>query len=395
MRHAPAEGRECGFPKDPTMTTTNQDVTDRRDQNDEVDRTELHDVADIGADRPTVIVTGSAGLIGQRVCSRLAERGYFVFGFDRAGLGEPPKGPYVRDVEFDVTDYSNVRWAMEDVRRARGDKLASVVHLAAYYDFSGEESDLYEKVTVEGTDRLLNHLQSFALEQFVFSSTMLVHAPCKPGERITEDSPIEAKWPYPKSKVETEKLIVEGHPQINSVLLRIAGVYDEKGQQPTLVQQIKRIWEKDMESHLFPGDLDAGQSSVHIEDTVDAIVKTVERRGDVPAKTPILVGEADPPSYGELQNRIGELLHGREWATTNIPAWFAKAGAWAKEKTVGSFIKPFMVDMASDHYALDISRARQMIGWEPKHKLLDVLPTICQNLKDDPAGWYKANDLES
>ena len=355
---------------------------------------ELHDISDVAADRPTVIVTGSGGLLGKRVCERLDEAGYFVFGFDRAGFPEPPKGPHVRDVEFDLTDYANVRWAMEDVRKARGSTLASVVHLAAYYDFSGEDSPLYDKVTVEGTDRLMNHLQDFELEQFLFSSTMLVHAPCQVGDHIAEDSPIQAKWPYPKSKVETEKIITEGHPQMKSVLLRIAGVYDEWGQQPTLVQQMKRIWEKDMESHLFPGDVRAGQSAVHLEDTVDAILATVERRHDIPPKTPILVGEADPPSYENLQHKLGELLHGKEWSTVHIPEWFAKAGAFAKDKTVGSFIKPFMVDMASDHYALDLSRAKDLLGWQPKHRLLDFVETIADNLKRDPDQWYKKNGLE-
>lgn len=354
---------------------------------------ELHDVADIKADRPTVIVTGSAGLIGWNVCKRLAEAGYFVFGFDRAGIGEPPKGPYVRDVEFDVTDYSNVRWAMEDVRKSRGDHLAGVVHLAAYYDFSGEDSPLYEKVTIEGTDRLLNHLQSFKLEQFIFSSTMLIHKPVAPGEHITEDTPLEGDWGYPKSKIETEKLIIDGHPQVNSVLLRIAGVYDDWGQQPTLVQQIKRIWEKDLQSHLFPGDLRAGQSAVHLEDTVDAIVATVENRGKIPPRTPILIGEPDPPSYEALQHRIGELLHGKEWSTVNIPAWFAKAGAYVQDKTIGGFIKPFMIEMAGDHYALDISRARELLGWQPKHDLLKHLEVICANLKKDPDRFYKENKL--
>ena len=37
----------------------------------------------------------------------------------------------------------------------------AVVHLAAYYDFSGEPSDLYERVTVQGTLRLLNGLKAF------------------------------------------------------------------------------------------------------------------------------------------------------------------------------------------------------------------------------------------
>lgn len=362
----------------------------------DTDKTPLHDVADIDADRPTVIVTGSGGLLGARVCEELAERGYFVFGFDRAGFPEPPKGPHVRDVEFDVTNYANVRWAMEDVRKTRGDHLAAVVHLAAYYDFTGEDSPLYQKVTIEGTDRLLNALQSFEVEQFLFSSTMLVHAPCKPGEHLNEDSPLEGKWAYPASKIKTEQLITEGHPQVRSVLLRIAGVYDEWGQQPTLVQQIKRIWEKDLESHVFPGDTDAGQSPIHLEDAVSSILATVEKRKEIPAGTPILIGEADPPSYAELQDAIGELLHGKEhWSTIRIPAAVAKAGAYVQDKTIGSFIKPFMVDMASDHYALDLTRAKNLLDWEPKHRLMDVLPTICRNLKENPEKWYKENGLKS
>lgn len=362
--------------------------------------TELHDVADVQADRPNVIVTGSSGMIGSEVCRRLAEAGYFVFGFDRVGLPEPPKGPFVRDVEFDVTDYANVRWAMEDVRRARGNHIASVVHLAAYYDFSGEDSPLYEKVTVEGTDRILNHLQSFDLEQFVFSSTMLVHKPCKPGEHIAEDWPLEGKWPYPQSKIKTEKLITQGHPQVNSALLRIAGVYTDWGEQPTLAQQIKRIHERDLEGHLYPGDLDAGQSLVHLDDCVDAIARAVERRRDIPPQTPILIGEPDPPSYRQLQETIGEVLHGKEWRTLHIPEWLAKVGAWAQQQAAvvtgeEPFIRPFMVELASDHYALDISRARNLLGWQPRHDLLRELPSILRRLLDDPQAWYRKNGFDA
>lgn len=347
--------------------------------------------------RPTVIVTGSAGLLGSLVCTQLAERGYEVFAFDRVGMPEPPKSlPNVHDVEFEATDYAVVRGACEEVRRRAGDRLASVVHMAAYYDFSGEDSPLYKKVTIEGTDRLLNALGSFEVEQFLFTSTMLVHAPCAVGEHIREDHPLEAKWPYPDSKIKTEELIRDGHPQVRSVLLRIAGVYDEMGQQPTLVQQIKRIYERDFQGHFFPGDTATGQSSVHIDDCVDAIVRTVERRESIPPGTPILIGEADPPSYEELQERIGELIHGEAWSTMYVPKALAKVGAAVVDAASGgeAFIKPFMVNMADDHYALDISRAKELLGWQPRHRLIDFLPTIIENLKNDPKGWYRANKLD-
>lgn len=348
-------------------------------------------------DRGCVIVTGSSGLLGRSVCERLANRGYQVFGFDRVGPPEPPKSlPNVHDIECDVTDYASVRGATEKAHRMSSGKLASCVHAAAYYDFSGEDSPLYEKVTINGTDRLLNALQDFEVEQFIFTSTMLVHRPCEVGSHLREDDPLEAKWPYPRSKIETERLIRDGHPGVRSVLLRIAGVYTDFGKQPTMVQQMKRIHEKDFESYFYPGNPSAGQSMVHIDDTVRSIVATVERRKEIEPKTAILIGERDPMSYEELQDEIGVGLYGDEWSTIQIPKAVAKVGATVNETLSGgeSFIKPFMVDMADDHYALDTTRASDLLGWQPEHNIRQVLPGIVERLKNDPDRWYEQNGLE-
>jgi UDP-glucose 4-epimerase len=347
-------------------------------------------------DRPSVLVTGSSGLLGHRVCERLAESGYEVFGFDRVGRPEPPKlREHVHDVECDLTNYMNVRKAVENVLdRSRG-KLASVIHLAAYYDFSGADSKLYEDVTVNGTDRLLNALSNAEVDQFIFSSTMLVHQPCEVGEHIDENTPLEAKWPYPQSKIETERLIKEAHPSVNSVCLRIAGVYTDWGTQPTLVQQIRRIYEKDFESYVFPGDSDAGQSSVHLEDAVAAICKTVDRSTAIAPGSAFLIGESDPPSYKALQKRIGELIHGDAWPTLYVPPTVARVGAAAIDSVSSgtSFIKPFMIGMADDHYALDLSHSKSVLGWHPEHALMEHLPIIIENLKQDPDQWYRRNGL--
>ncbi len=351
----------------------------------------------MGEKRPAVIVTGSSGLLGRPVCVRLADLGYEVFGFDRVGLPEPPKEhPFVHDVECDITSYENVRGAVADVSRRTEGVLASVVHMAAYYDFSGEDSPLYEKITVNGTDRLLNALSEFKLEQFIFTSTMLVHAPCEPGKRISESDPLQAKWAYPQSKIDTERLIRDGHPEVPSVFLRIAGVYTEFGRQPTLVQQIKRIYEKDFQSHFFPGNTDAGQSAVHLDDAVEAIVATVEHRQDIEPKTAILIGEPDPVSYETLQDTLGQLIHGRDWTTLYVPKALAKVGAAVSDHLAGgdSFIKPFMVSMADDHYAIDITRARELLHWQPKHNLLNELPEIVSRLIKDSAQWYRKNGME-
>jgi nucleoside-diphosphate-sugar epimerase len=58
------------------------------------------------------------------------------------------------------------------------------------------------------------------------------------------------------------------------------------------------------------------------------------------------------------------------------------------------FIRPWMIDFADDHYELDISRAKRLLGWEPKRSLEETLPIMIQNLQQNPDAWYKMNQLE-
>ena len=340
-----------------------------------------------------VLITGGSGFIGSALIKRLSDD-YTLVGLDRPGLPDPPSPAQMVDV--DLGSDESVRAALEKVRTRFGDRIASVVHLAAYYDISGEPNPLYEKITVQGTRRLIDGLKEFEVEQFVFASTMLVHRPTyAPDERINEDSPVDPAWAYPESKVETEALLRERHGDIPVVLLRLAGVYDDMGHSPFLAQQISRIYEHRVAAHLYPGMLCTAQSFVHLDDLTDAVARLIERRKTLPPELPLLIGEPDALGYDEAQDIIGRTLHGEDWTTLRIPKPVAKAGAWLQtEATEGeSFIKPWMVGESNAHYILDVSRARELLGWEPRHSLRDTLPKMVEALRKDPSGWYKANKL--
>src|SRR5712691_7607517 len=284
-----------------------------------------------------VVVTGSSGFIGRAVVLRLA-RTFRIVGFDReAGHTHPPRE--AECVCIDLTSDESVQAGFERVRYAYGDQIVSVVHLAAYYDFSGEPSPLYDEITVRGTGRLLRALQAFEVEQFVFSSTMLVHAPCQPGERINEDWPLEPKWDYPRSKVATEDLIRQERGAIHTVSLRIAGVYSDDCHSIPLANQIQRIFERTLTSKVFPGDISHGQAFVHLDDVVEALAKTVDARDQLASDEAILVGEPDTLSYDDLQRALATLIHGEEWETRSIPKALAKTGAWLEEHVPGA--EPF------------------------------------------------------
>jgi len=342
--------------------------------------------------KPVVLVTGSSGLIGKRVIEKLSPA-YQCIGLDK--VGNPNANITSENIGLDITDPISIEAALGRVTFAYGNEIASVIHLAAYYDFAGEPSDLYEKVTVKGTENLLKGLQPLNVKQFIFSSTNLVYKPTEPGKKINEDWPLDPSWDYPESKVKTEKLIHKKRGKIPVAILRLSGVYNEEGNSIPIGHQIQRIFEKDVTSHFFPGDLLHGNAFVHLEDLDEAIARTVEKRNELPPEITLNISESTTYSYEELQNIIGELIHGKEWKTFEIPKPLAKAGAWAQDLVGDPFIKPWMIDLADDHYEMDISRAQQYLGWTPRHDLGETLPKIIENLKKDPTLWFEDNKLNA
>lgn len=343
-----------------------------------------------------VFITGCNGRIGSAVMQRLTGRYSDVVGLDRNAPTPPPPG-CVR-IAADIGSEESMREALRILRDHHGTHITSVIHLAAYYDFLGKPSPLYEQITVGGTQQLLRGLNEggFEIEQFVFSSTMLVHKPAEPGQFITEEWPLGPTWAYPQSKVRTEEIIRQEREQIPIVILRLAGVYDDVCHSPPIAHQIQRIYERQLAGHLYSGETSHGQSFVHLDDVVDAIEQAVQRRAQLPWDTTVLIGEPETLSYDELQHSFMRLIHGTSSETHSVPGLIAKVGAWAQDHLPGQdpFIKPWMIDRANDHYALDITRAREVLGWQPHRSLRHTLPKMVAALHADPIGWYREHGLE-
>ena len=342
--------------------------------------------------KDVVVITGSGGLIGSALIPALLNQ-YHVVGMDL----NPPEGKVKHDyIQCDLTDEESVLGSLKMLHDRVGRQIASVIHLAGYYDFSGEPSPLYKDLTVEGTRRLLRGLQALEVEQFVFSSTHILLKPSETGEPVTEITKAEPSWEYPESKLETEIVIQQLHGSIPAVVLRVAGVYDENGHTVPIAQQVDRIARKEMQSYLFPGDPESGQAYVHVDDLVDCIQLVIEHRSSLPPYEVFLVAEPDKMTYEELQDQIGELIHGRAWPTIRIPKPVAKAGAWITEKIKGedeTFIRPWMIDHADDDYPVSIEHAQKTLGWNPQHRLRYTLPVIVGKMKQNPQEWRRINGL--
>ncbi len=96
------------------------------------------------AKRTTVIVTGSTGYIGSALINSSAGR-FSLVGLDRAATRQPP--PAAECICIDLTSEDSIAAGLQRVRMAYGTRIASVIHLAAYFDLTGEPNPLYDEIT--------------------------------------------------------------------------------------------------------------------------------------------------------------------------------------------------------------------------------------------------------
>jgi nucleoside-diphosphate-sugar epimerase len=217
------------------------------------------------------------------------------------------------------------------------------------------------------------------------------------GYGPSAEVPLAGKWAYPQSNMQAEQVICQYQGTLPAVLLRMAGIYTDMCDSMPLAHQMRRIYERRLTSRLYPGNTAHGQSFLHVDDLVEALWRIVERRAQLPRRAVMLLGEPVTYSYDQLQRELARLLHGIEdWTTRQIPKAMAKTGAWMQDRLPrieAPFIKPWMIDMADDHYELDIRRARTLLDWQLRHRLLTTLPRIIDVMQADPAGWYKRHKL--
>ncbi|MBI3901301.1 MAG: NAD(P)-dependent oxidoreductase, partial [Chlamydiia bacterium] len=340
------------------------------------------------------VITGSSGRIGTRIIHRLAQR-YQTIGLDFVGITS--EEPSMEFVYVDLSSDHSVERAFARIREAYGNRIASIIHLAAFYSFEGTHLELYDAITVNGTRRVIEQAKKFEVEQFIFTSTMLVHEPTERGVIQNEESPISGKWHYPASKVRTERVIHEEAGGMPYVIVRIGGCYDEECNCVPISQHISRIYEKQLASVVFPGNTSHGVPYTHFEDLTEMIVTLLEKRKQLPKALTYLCCEEDSISYRDLQIAIGQLVHGvKKWPMIRVPKWFAKFGSWVQNQIPffpKPFIKPWMVDLADDNYEFSMDKAKRELGWVPKRSLRNTLPKMIENLQVNPVAWYKRHKI--
>lgn len=300
------------------------------------------------AESPSVLVTGSSGVIGTALVQRLLENGTDVRGIDR----QP--NPW-SDAVQEVT--SEVDLLADDARERLPADTDTVVHLAAH-------SRVRDSVTnpLEATKNIemLSTMLEYAKEtgsNFVFTSSREVYG--YQGKTIYHESDAgvrDVKNPYGASKVGGESL-VEAYGEcygIRSCTLRLSNVYGRFDSYnrviPLFIAQAARG-----EDLTVYGD-NKLLDFLYIDDCIDALVRSVDRLNSVNGEV-MNVGSGE----GHSLLRLAELL--AETFDTDI------------DVTVDSN-RPGEVD----RYVANLDRSSRLLGFEPAWSLEDGL--------DETVTWY-------
>ena len=294
--------------------------------------------------RVDVLVTGGAGFIGGHLVRALVKAGYSVRVLDNLSTGSLDNiGDLISSVEFvkgDVRDFNVVKEA------ARG--VDAVVHLAALVDVaeSFEKPDLYFEVNVKGTYNVVRACRGVRV--LVYASSCAVYG--EPSRVPTpEDHPTSPNSPYALSKVYGEALVeaLAEKRGYRPVVLRFFNVYgpgQSRAYAGVVLEFVKRVSRG--EPPVIYGDGSQTRDFIHVRDAVKAVLKALVNEG---AKGVFNVGSGVSVSINELAKLVLKLA-GRE-----------------DLKPVYAPPRPGDVKRSQ----ADISRARRVLGFEPRVKLED------------------------
>ncbi|MET1075083.1 MAG: NAD-dependent epimerase/dehydratase family protein [Umezawaea sp.] len=282
-----------------------------------------------------VLVTGASGFIGRAVVEHLLATGHEPRVLTHAAPG--PDG--VEAVHGDLLDRASVARAAADVD--------AVVHLAAVGRVreSFEEPLRYYDLNVGGT---LNVLAARP-ERLVFASTGTVYAPS--AHPLTEDDPRAPATPYAATKVAAEDAVAWAARAglVGAATLRLFNAAGGGDRDTTrVITRAVEVAAGRVESLSVFGDGSAVRDFVHVRDVAAAVVLALGRTA---------VGRHDVVNIGATAASVQDVVAAVE-RVTGKPVRLAHAPAHEGEVPV---------------LRADTSRAREVLGWEPRHSALDDL----------------------
>jgi len=167
-----------------------------------------------------VPITGHDGYLGSVMSPRFVEAGYEVVGLDTGYYAECALVP----VEISVP---TLRKDLRDLEPQDLEGFEAVVHLAALSNDPIGNLNLAwtEEINYRASVRLAELAKAAGVRRFLFSSSCIMYGMSE-ASTVTEDSPLDPKTAYARSKVKSERAIAQlAGPHFSPTFLRNGTIY--------------------------------------------------------------------------------------------------------------------------------------------------------------------------
>ena len=323
-----------------------------------------------------ILVTGATGFTGSHLVKRLLTAGHQVSCLVR------PNSNYrhlekigCRILTGDIRDKAAVTPAAADAE--------IIFNIAAIFRTWGLQDNVYYQTHVDGVRNLLEGVTPGRIKRFIHCSTIGVHGDIK-NPPANENSPFRPGDIYQKTKLEAEQLALDYYRNKNIpvVVIRPAGIYG-----PGDKRFLKLFRAIARRKFIMIGSGRTLWHPVYINDLVTAFELAMTAK-NIEGKAFIIGG----PKYltlNELANHIADALNIPR-PRLHIPAKPIQLAGSLCESVCKPFnIRPPLfrsrVDFFTKTRAFDISRAKQLLGYQPQYDIITGTRLT--------ADWYRKHKL--
>ncbi len=346
--------------------------------------------------KPALVITGASGFVGRHLLDVLTSS-YRIYGIARRSQSRSgaPEHPNISWFQADIGERPQIAAAFEAIARERG--VETVLHLAAHYDFTGDEHPEYMRTNVGGLRNVLDLCKQYGARHFIFSSSVAACRIPRPGGVLTEDSPPDGDHIYARTKGLGEAMLREYNDSFPWTTVRFAALFSDWCEYPPLFMFLSTWLSFAWNSHVLGGKGKSAIPYMHVRDLVTFMQRLLERKGAFAGQT--LVASPDGcTSHEDLFHAATLNFFGSRHKPIHMPRLICGPGMYMRD-LAGIFLgerpfeRPWMARYIDTQMAIDSSRTRERLGWAPRPRLEIIrrMPFLVENLKSDPHEWNRRN----
>jgi nucleoside-diphosphate-sugar epimerase len=347
---------------------------------------------------PRLIITGSSGFIGKRLLDGLKDR-FEIVGLARRSQSRcgAPRHDNISWIQTDVGDRESVAAAFRMIRETGGADF--VIHLAAHYDYTGDDNPEYTRTNVHGLRHVLEECRSLDLQRFVFTSSVAACRFPAPGTRLDESSPPDGEHVYARSKRLGEEMLAEYRDEVPSVIVRLAAVFSDWCEYTPLHVFIETWLSKAWNSRILGGRGASAIPYLHARELTPFFSRVIRHHQRIGSAQVVIGSPNHTVSHLELYRLVHQYSGIEDRPPVLMPAPLARLGVWGRDllgRLLGHrpFERPWMVAYIDDSLEVDASRTHLLLDWQPRARLFMSrrMAFLIDHRKTDPLEWARRNE---